>query len=538
MRHLGALVVVAVAFLVVWPGPFADGALGHPTGDMPDHLWGTWWVARSLASGDLPLTTAITHLPEGGALWHPDPLGALIAAPFSFLGPHRAWNLLVTLQVVLAGVAAYGMGRDISGDPVGGVAAGIIVAASPYVLGLVHSGLSEYLGLLLPVCFLWTLVRSLDGRSPAWLPGLLLGLCAWQALYYGVFGGLLALCLVTRARLPTLARTLAVGALVAAPAAGLAWWSLHAPDPAFTPDQAPGWEMHRLPAVDLMSWLRPGDWFHPDTPALGNPGILHVNYVGWSVVALAVVALVRRPKLRRDLRGAAAFGVLALGPALSWNRMPLRLGTLPLLLPLALLYATPLDFIHHPYRIAGFVMPLLALFAAVGVSALPRVVGLLAPAVVLVEFLFASPGPWPVQVTPMPEVAELEGARLDWPPDASAANRQYLLAQTLHGQPIAYGINVFVTDGVAKTPLANEALGLLEVETRSRNRDVPGRFTLPEATGPSLDQQGFHWLVLHEDQLSGEELEATMRLFTRRLGPPDVASGDVAAWRLRDQSRP
>ena len=205
MRHLGALVVVAVAFLVVWPGPFADGALGHPTGDMPDHLWGTWWVARSLASGDLPLTTAITHLPEGGALWHPDPLGALIAAPFSFLGPHRAWNLLVTLQVVLAGVAAYGMGRDISGDPVGGVAAGIIVAASPYVLGLVHSGLSEYLGLLLPVCFLWTLVRSLDGRSPAWLPGLLLGLCAWQALYYGVFGGLLALCLVTRARLPTLA---------------------------------------------------------------------------------------------------------------------------------------------------------------------------------------------------------------------------------------------------------------------------------------------------------------------------------------------
>jgi len=519
MRHLGALIVAAVALLVVWPGPLSEGALGHATGDMPDHLWGSWWFASMLAEGSLPLRTSITHLPQGGALWHPDPLGALVATPLQLLGPHRAWNLLLTLQVLAGGLAAYAMGRDLSGDAVGGVTAGIVVAASPYVLGLLHSGLSEYVGLVFPVLFTWTLVRSFQERSPAWLPGLFLGLCAWQALYYGVFGALLALCFVTRERLPSLARTLAVGALIGAPAAGLAWWSLHAPDPAFTPDMAPGWDMHRLPAVDLMSWLRPGDWWHPDTPALGNPGILHVNYIGWAVVALAVVGLLRRPGMRRDLRGAAWFGVLALGPALSWNRMPIRLGTLPLLLPFALLYATPADFIHHPYRIAAFVMPLLALFAALGVSALPRIAGLAAPAVVLIEFLFLSPGPWPVAVTPMPAAIELEGPRLDWPPDASAANRAYLLAQTGHGQPIPYGINVFLGASIAEAPAVQDALEVLDVEARSANRDVPGRFQLP-AAGEGLDQQGIAWVVVHPEFLSADEAEATRAVFTRHYGPP------------------
>lgn len=533
MRHLGALVVVAVALLAVWPGPFADGALGHATGDMPDHLWGTWWIFHSLAEGQLPLRTDITHLPDGGALWHPDPVGALLALPFQLVGPVFAWNVLVTMQVVLAGLAAYAMGQDLSRDPIGGVAAGVVVAASPYVLGLVHSGLSEYLGLLFPVLFLWTLIRSFEGRSPAWLPGLMLGLCAWQALYYGVFGGLMALCFIRRERLQGLARTLAVAALVGAPAAGLAWWTLHSPDAAFTPEMAPGWDMHRLPSVDLMSWLRPGDWFHPDTPALQNPGILHVNYIGWSVVALVIVALVRRPSLRRDLRGAAWFGVLALGPALSWNRMPIRIGTLPLLLPFALIYATPLDFIHHPYRIAGLLMPLLALFAAHGVTALPRALGLLAPAIVLVEFLFVSPGPWPLAVAPVPEVVEgLEGPVLDWPPDASTANRSYLLAQTTHGQPIPYGINVFVSDDVARAPLANEALALLDTTQRSRNRDVPGRFELPAASGPSLEDQGYAWLVVHPEFLSPEELSATRRLFERRLGAPDSDSQAGLVWAL------
>lgn len=522
--------VLLVGLFVVWPGPFGDELLGHPTGDLADHVWGTWWVATSLLSGELPLRTAVTHFPQGGALWHPDPIGALIALPLTAFGTTFAWNTMLTIQVLLAGGLAYGMGRDVSGEPLGGVAAGMTVVASPYLIGALHSGLSEYAGLAAPVAFTWLLVRTYRGQSPAWAAGVALGVCGWQALYYPVFGGLLAVCLALgdRSRLPRLAVVLGVAALMVAPVAAVVYGTLHDPQPAFTPAQAPGWELHRLPAVDLMSWLRPGDWYHPDTPAMGNPGILHVNYLGWVVLALVLVALVRRPALRSELKGAGVFALFALGPALSWNRMPLHLGRLPLVLPFALLYWTPLDFVHHPYRIAAFVMPLAALLASVGAVALPRILGTLVPGLVLAEFLLVSPAPWPLVTTPMPTFAELEsGAVLDWPPDATSANRSYLLAQTQHGQPVAYGINTFLPATVRAVPLIDEALAQMDVEAASRNRDVPGHLVPVDVDpGRDLADLGFTWLVLHPGHPDAEAL------FRARLGPPQE-DGERRIWRLQ-----
>ncbi|MCP4809415.1 MAG: hypothetical protein GY913_18550 [Proteobacteria bacterium] len=529
------LAVLAVALFVVWPGPFGDELIGHPTGDLADHVWGTWWFGSSLLSGELPLRTAVTHLPDGGALWHPDPIGALLALPFLAFGPTVAWNTMLTLQLLVTGVLAYGMGRDVSGEPLGGVAAGITVVASPFLIGLLHSGLSEYVGLAAPVAFTWLLIRVFRGQSPAWLAGVALGVCGWQALYYPVFGALLALSMTLghRSRLPQVATMLGVAALMTAPVALIAWSTLTDPAPAFTAAQAPGWELHRLPATDLMSWLRPGDWYHPDTPAFGNPGILHVNYVGWVVLALTGVALFRRRGLAREFPGTGLFALFALGPALSWNRTPLHLGPIPLVLPFAVLYWTPLDFVHHPYRIAAFVMPLAAVFAAIGTVALPKVLGVLAPGVLLAEFLLISPAPWPVATTAVavsPQVLALEpGAILDWPPDATDANRRYLLAQTAHQQPVPYGINTFLPAKVRAVPVVDEALATIDVTAAARNRDVPG-FVVEVDVEPSssLAELGFSWLVLHPS----EETGPAEAVFRRRLGPPQVDE-DVIIWRLR-----
>ncbi len=551
MRKLPWIALVfALAVLVTWPGPFGEQALGHPSGDMPDHLWGTWWFARELLTGHLPLRTTLTHLPDGGALWHPDPLGALLATPLQAFGPVRAWNALLLLQTFAAGLVAWFMGREVSGSALGGLASAVAVSASPYLLGLMHSGLSEYTGLFAPTLFLWTLIRAWRGRSPAWLPGLALAICTWQAFSYGVFGGLLALSLCLhpqwRDRLRVLAVALGVWALLALPVMAIAWTTLTDPDPAFTAAQAPGWSFHSLPATDLHSWLRPGDWVHPDTPALGNPGILHVNYLGWSTLLLAGVGLWRRPELRAELgRGGAAFALISLGPVLSWNRAVPRLGAIPLLLPFALLYlpGSPFHFVHHPYRIAAFLVPLLALFAAAGISALPRVVQALAPLLLLGELLLASAAPWPLLTAPVSAPSVLyaegvptEGAILDLPPDASTANRAYLLAQTVHGRTIAYGVNSFVPEQLLVDPLVNEAvLALDDPEARARNRDVPAfDFVVPSpAPGASrLGDWGVSVVLLHTDRCGAEEAERLEALLRRRLGEPVAERDGVLAFEV------
>ena len=128
-RHLGpAVLFVALAVLLTWPAVTVLGAAipGAPTSDAYDHYWGYGWWATSLAQGDLPLRTTVSHWPEGGLLWFVDPLGALLSLPVRALaGPGAAYSIALMLQVWLAMVATYGCssssgGRGSEGN--GGVA--------------------------------------------------------------------------------------------------------------------------------------------------------------------------------------------------------------------------------------------------------------------------------------------------------------------------------------------------------------------------------------------------------------------------------
>ncbi|MCB9795001.1 MAG: hypothetical protein H6741_20060 [Alphaproteobacteria bacterium] len=533
--------------LATWPGPFADGALGHPYGDLADHYWGAWWIGERLLGGELPLHTALTHQPEGGALWHVDPIGGLITLLLRPLGFPLAWNLLVVGHVLLAALVARAMALDLTGSLSGATAAGVLVGTSPYLLGLAHSGLTEYLGLAPALGFTWALLAAMGRREQGrvhWLiAALLLGLCTAQAFYYGAFGLLLGLCLVPGrgwgGRALTLLKVGAVWALLAAPMLALVFSTLHAPDAAFSQEAAPGWSYASLPATDLMSWLRPGAWYHPDTPAMGNPGILHVNYVGWVALALALLGALRGGRALAP--GAGLYGLFALGPVLSWDRAPVRVAGVLVLLPLALAYApgSPFRFVHHPYRMVALWLPLLALLLAHGVAALPRLARPLVPLLLALEALGASPAPWPLAVTPLPDPSPYEsldapGAVLDWPPDASTANRRYLMAQVAHGRPIAAGVNHFLSERLRSDPLVSALLrDLQDPQRRARNRDVPARGPVlrPARPGESqLGALGFAYVVLHEDELSPQEWARSQRTLARSLGPPRFEGDGWAAY--------
>lgn len=537
-RHGPALLLLAaLAVLVLWPLPLAGGALGHPGSDLADHYWGAWWWGGEILAGRIPLATTISHLPAGQPFWYVDPVGAALALLFRPFGFPAAFDLALCAEVLLGGVALYGLAWRRFGSVPGAALAGAIGISAPFALGLLHSGLTEYLGLFFPALLVGAGLEAAEGRSRAWLvAGLAVGLCTLQAFYYGAFACLLLACLAlgpgAGRRLRGLGPALGLGLLSSLPLLWLAGATLFGVEGAVDARTAPGWQQVQLPATDLTLFLRPGRHYFPDTPALGNPGILHVHYLGWVASLLCVAGFARHAGLAAHRRAALLFLALALGPAIAWNGHPVMIGDMPAPLPLALLYRvphSPLQYVHHPYRLTAFLVPLLALGAAAAASRGPRWLAWAALPLLLAEHLFLSPAVWPLpqtDVRPPAVYAALPGPGgvLDWPPDASTWNRRYEAWQVAHGRSIPYGVNVFLRDPVLADPLVADLLAVLEDPVRRvRNRDVPGdaRFPPPEATGrTALPEHGLRYLVLHPEALGGGEERATRAVLDRWLGPP------------------
>ncbi len=133
--------------LVVWVGLqlSASGthALGHNLGDGSDHIQGMWWFGSEVLAGRFPLTSLATHGLEATPLWFIDPVGALLALPLRFLGPAGAYNAALGIQVWLGGLSAWAMSRDLLGNPRGAWISGLVMITAPFLLGSIHSGLSE-----------------------------------------------------------------------------------------------------------------------------------------------------------------------------------------------------------------------------------------------------------------------------------------------------------------------------------------------------------------------------------------------------------
>lgn len=549
------LALLIVVGLALWPLPLAlvggDVALGHAGGDFADHYWGTWWFGHEILSGRWPDRTDLVQYPGFSRLWYVDPVGGLLGVLFWPLGFPRVYNAVLLVQALFGTFAAYAVAWSWTRSRGAALCAGALIGASPYLIGLAHSGLSEYFGLGFPVLFTWAALRAL-GLDPAGAPaaprawlwaGLLLTACAFQAFYYAAFGALLLGCAVLgsdwRARLVPALRIGLVFAVSAAPIFALAWSSLGSPESAITAENAPGWDYKELPATDLLTFVRWGEYYFPDTRE-DNPGILHVNHVGLAGLALAVAGLVRGSGSRRLLVVVSAYAIFALGPRLCVGGELVQWGTGAVPLPAALLYlpGSPFRFVHHPYRMVALLLPLLAGLAALGAARLPRAVRPFAAALIVAEALLLSPAPWPVAFARVdaPKIyAEIpEGPVLDWPPDATTWNRSYATWQVQHGRPIAYGVNTFLPEDVRANPTVSRLLReLRSPERRARNRDVPfqGAMFVPTAADRSLADLGFQVLVLHKEALSDSELRGTRAALIEALGQPIVSEGSREAWR-------
>ena len=491
-----ALGLLAVAVYTLWPAWRQFGAVipGDPTSDAYDHLWGYWWWSWALTHGLNPLHDTLSHQPAGGALWFVDPLNALLCAPIQMLvSTAGATTLVLTGQVWATLLAVWlGLRRE---APFGAPVAAITVGAGAYVLGLLQSGVYEFVAIG-PLAAFYLALRT---GGPAWACGALWCLAGLSNFYHAAFAGLLALVVLVEGRADV--RRVATSALAALPGLGVlsvvAWSTLSAADAVIRPETAPSWTQGNFPAVDPEAFVRWGNWYFPDNARMGNFGIVHIAYIGWVAIALGALGLWRAETGRR--RGVLLSLVCALGPALAWAQEPVRLAGHDVWLPLALLYfpGSPVKFVHHPYRLVVVLLIALAPSVAAGVERLTGAVpsrvrvGLSSAlaALFLAEVHGISPAAAmaasPRRATVAPVVADAfsEAAATDprvtgvlnFPPDAHTANRRYEMLAIFHHKQVPYGVNSFLPDAWATNGLIVALMGCL---------DDPQRHGVPRDGGP------------------------------------------------------
>ena len=486
----------AVAVVLTWPLAARIGVAvpGMPTSDTYDHLWGYWWYAHALAHGELPIRTTVSHWPPGGPLWFVDPAGAIVSLPFQALvGSAGGGYAITVLFKVWGGLAAgYLAAWQLTRERAPALLGAVVFGGSAYVLSLLYSGTTEFLELA-PLPLAWMAIRralAKGGRGPV-----LLAAAAWTwatlgNFYHAAFVGLLLGIAVLseraggRAMLGRALAVVAAWAVFAAPIVAIAAWSLLGEGGAVTSGSAPGWNYQVLPAVDLLSFVHPGDYYFPDNAAFGNDGIQNTGYLGLLALLVALVGAWRDRALRLPL---ALTGLVALGPTLAFHQQLVLVDGHTVPLPAALLYfpGSPFRLVHHPFRLVVLPMLFMGLAAARATSGRPRLALALA-AGVLAETLWVSPGTFPIPTADATAPALTTALRddpavhgvFDFPPDHRALNRRYEALATVHGKRIPYGVNVYLPDALRGNGFVRAMMGCLK---------RPARTSIPREGGPPVE---------------------------------------------------
>ena len=532
-------ILCLMVLVFLWLGGFTDGFIGHPYGDMPDHVWGNEWFAQELRQGRWPTWVTDNHFPTGGVLWHIDPLGGLFRRAFLFLPPHWIWNVYMFVLVFGFSWTVHLWSIRLGASRHTALLLSILSVFNPYMSGLIHSGLTEYMGLGFGVLFVLHL------REERWfVAGLWLMILGVQSFVVGLIASLFgAIHLSINTGIPKNKDQLWVWIQVVLPSicvvipfGVLCLQTLQDPNALFTQMDAPGWNFGRLPAVDLAGFIPPGDWLHPDTREW-NPGIVQNHSLGWGWTICILFGLYTSTQKGWDsqTRPWIVFSIFAMGPRLSLLRwMPMGGGVL---LPLAAFYMpySPFRWVHHPYHLVMFVWIASIPIVVLGVKSMPKWVWLFIVCTTGAEVVNGSV-PAPFVRTQFQEDVSVEGPRFDFPPDQSTANRIYLIQQLRHGEPIAYAINRWMPTVVFEDAGMQRWLKALEDPVRrSQNRDQPPqplKWLELNDRPTRLGELGFDWLIVHLQFLSISEQEQLRPLLDSELGIPSVESNGVWVYPL------
>jgi len=530
LAHLG-IALLATTPLLLSP---TTRLIGHPDVDVWNHAWGPWWFWSCLSQGELPLATRYLAAPDGGRLFFPDLLGALVGAPLEPLaGVVLTWNLVVLFHVGLASVAGRALARAVGAGKRESWLGAAALACSPYLLSEVHNGISEAMALGAPVLALAALISALKhGGWARWLGlGLAAGLTLAGTAYYSLGVAFVAVPLVADALVRQAGRrreilggmlgAVAVAVLLGGPVLAAAWWTVQTDALVFRPPHTSLQELEPQlihNAVDPRSFFWPGDFQSAQLP---GEAFRHTSYLGFVVIFLAL-----RSRARTLLAASLVPLVLSLGPWLWVHGSWLTVGGLRVCLPYRLLFELlPRSTLGHPQRVGMPGIALIVALAARGLGGLrPRVAVGLAVGAVL-ELLLLSPAPWPVARTPTIDLAVPRAVRrlvsergagpraivLDLPADVGHTMRasQHLFYQSLHGFALPYKPDVRAsTSSLGGLPAFRWLTGLDP--------------TLPDSGLRRLSSSGVVVVVVHRDLMDEQERARVEAALVDWGGPPEV----------------
>lgn len=537
--------LLALALGLTWPQALHPGRLyGSWGGEVDNHFWMLWVGVQRLTGHAGPFGNA----PTGWEIPLMDPVNLPWWAAFAWMKPEYGYTAVLWANLVLAGLGggelAVALRRRVAPDRAGVAFWGGALAAmaSPPLLGFMDFGITEgwtvgWYGLHAAWLIRWGepggrdrhLYASAVAAAAVWGSGWynVVFLAATEPLLWLAAGrwswklpALAALAAVPR--LPALAYTHAHFGLWAARMPGIS-------EPVPNHD----WVGRPFNGADVAAMFRPS----PERMVVS-----HAMYLGWATLALAGLALLRRPAAGRARRAAAwvlgaavVVGVLAVGHRVRFMGVPVLRDRLA---PAGFLtqHLTPLRGITHWDRAEIEVGMLLAGLAGVGLAGLGRWGRSVAVVLVLVDALVYGGAQFPRQAyatDPPPELAALTGtgAWLMVPvdntvdPPRGRSRRPYNQWQVYTGRPMSE--NYEGPDDVRLAPAVrwlNATCGV-----RPAPRQAPAT---PQdlARLADLGTDGFDWIVVVPEL--APRGEACVAAVTAALGPPAVQGARIAAWPL------
>ncbi len=568
--RLALLVTALVAVVVTWPlalDPFGSLA-GHPGNDVWNHVWGYWWVADEVAHGRLPLRTDLQHFPMSSRLFFIDTFGALISLPLQWIGgAPLAMNAVVLGNFWAAGMAAWALARHVARELFGGddadqnaLIAAVAYATSPHLIAQAYNGITETLfaaGLPLATLGVLRMLERPTARR-ALEAAAAMALCMLANWYYGLFAivGSAVLLLVfalarrERIRWVSVPKVLIISALVtgAAVAPVLAGFAstLDGDDAIVQRDPEFVWKSlitHNV--TDVVSAFHPGKFYSPDLKALHGEELLIVTYLGWVLLGLGALGLLRMRRWRDRmpwLVWCGAFALLMLGPYLYVAGEYFTIDDRKVPLPfLAFFELVPLfGRISHPFRFVMGVQLGLGILATIGVGRLPRLARLGLGGAILVEALLLSPAPWPLprSASYIPEHVALlrddpePGAVLDLPISVPNLERAvYLYWQTGHRRPSPYALNEPLPGLLDRSHLARALL----IAEAGRVDSLPPMLSELDlvVAGRALARLGVRYVVMHAGMYPADRRAQSLELLHTALGPETTQTSDGRyVWRL------